>query len=132
MNAPYVKEICPTCRVEFVGPQVSNPNPQHTTKGKRCPAGHWHSLTALWNVRQKIDREKHPMPPPVKKGKPPTLRSLGFGGPHEAYQLAATYLLDGYDQAMKTAPEGTMARAIIDGAFKGRAEIARQILGAAG
>lgn len=129
MSAPYVKEICPTCRAEFTGPQVANS--PWKTKGKRCPAGHWHTLNALWNMRQKIDREKNPMTPPAKKEKPPTLRSLGFGGPQEAYQLAATYLLDGYDQAMKTAPEGTMARAIIDGAFKGRAEIARQILGAA-
>ncbi len=131
MTTPYIKEICPTCRVEFTASQVANPNPQRTTKGKRCPGGHWHSLNALWNMREKVDREQNPMVKTPKKEKPPTLKALGFGGPHEAYQLAATYLLDGYDQAMKTAPEGTMARAIIDGAFKGRAEIARQILGAA-
>lgn len=125
---PWVKEICPTCRAEFTGPQVADPPKK--TMGKRCPAGHWHSLNALWHMREKVDREQNPMTAPPKKAKPPTLKSLGFGGRQEAYQLAATYLLDGYDQAIRTAPEGTFARAIIDGAFKVRAEIAREILGA--
>lgn len=129
MAAPYATEVCATCRTEFVASPTMNP--PNATRGKRCPNGHWHSLNSLLNMREKVERERNPLKLKPKKLRPETLRSLGFGGPHEAYQLAATYLLDGYDQAMKTAPEGTMARAIIDGAFKGRAEIARQILGAA-
>ena len=126
MTAPYVREVCPTCRVEYtVG---HSRNPPNLTPGKRCPNGHWHSLNSLLAMRKKIERENNPLKPKLIKPKPKTLKSLGFGGPLEAYQLAATYLLDGYDQALKTTPEGTMARAIIEGAFKGRAEQARQIL----
>lgn len=55
-------------------------------------------------------------------------RSVGIAGDVEAMQLALAAMLGGYQQLLRTIPEGTQARALIDGAFGRSPEVAKKIL----
>ena len=57
-------------------------------------------------------------------------RSVGIAGDLEAMQLALAAMLGGYQQLLRTIPEGTQARALIDGAFGRTPEVAVKILDA--
>lgn len=116
--------ICPTCNVEYYAkPSFMS---GRASRGKLCPNGHWHTLNSIACYKLKLENAKL-KPAKAKKAKPVTLKSLGFGGRQEAYQLAAVYLLEGYDQAMATIPASPW-RVLLEAAFANRADLARNIL----
>ncbi len=55
-------------------------------------------------------------------------RSVGIAGEIESMQLALAAMLGGYQQLLRTIPEGSQARALIDGAFGRSPEVAQKIL----
>lgn len=55
-------------------------------------------------------------------------RSVGIAGDVEAMQLALAAMLGGYQQLLRTIPEGSQARALVDGAFGRSPEVAQKIL----
>ena len=55
-------------------------------------------------------------------------RSVGIAGDVEAMQLALAAMLGGYQQQLRTIPEGSQARALVDGAFGRSPEVSQKIL----
>ncbi len=127
MTNKLIPVLCPTCGIEYSAKPSFRSG--RASRGKICPHGHWHTLNSIACYREKLENAKL-KPAKEKKPKPVTLKSLGFGGRQEAYQLAAVYLLDGYDQAMATMPSSAY-RGLLEAAFKNRADLARKILEAA-
>lgn len=55
-------------------------------------------------------------------------RTVGIAGDVEAMQLALAAMLGSYQQLLRTIPEGSQARALVDGAFGRSPEVAQKIL----
>ncbi len=55
-------------------------------------------------------------------------RSVGIAGDVESMQLALAAMLGGYQQLLRTVPEGSQARVLIEGAFGRSPEVAQKIL----
>jgi len=112
-----IVETCPTCRVEFIGsPQ------QRGGQGswrKVCPAGHWHTLTALTRTRNAEAQE-------ARESLMSKTREVGIRTDIDAMRLALAAMLGGYERLLATTPE--RSRPVIAGAFGKSPEVCRQIL----
>lgn len=119
--------LCPDCGVEFSGPATSNPNGR-TTQGRTCPKGHWNPYSKF-SAKIAVSDNQMPMAPQPTRME--MLRQIGALTGADATHMSLVTMLECYERAVATAPHGTFARAVIDGAFGKAPEVARRALGVA-
>jgi len=129
MANKLIPVLCPTCGIEYSAkPSFMS---GRASRGKRCPGGHWHTLNSIACYKLKLENAKL-KPAKAKKAKPVTLKSLGFGGRQEMYQLFTVMLLAGFDQAMAMIPQSTPWRGVLESAFGNVPNLVREGLNAVG
>jgi len=92
--------------------------------GKTCPAGHWTSIAMINKHLENLGKQPAAVSEVRKQ-----LTNMGVGERTEQLSVALRWMLDGYDKAIATLPEGTMARGMVAGAFGRMPEMAREVLG---
>lgn len=109
---PTKRFVCPTCEIPFVAPDSTDE--RWRTKGKRCPAGHFHTYTQLhqWAATH----ESEPKEPPVEKPDPDAA----------TYRDLVVAMMASYDRTISTLPP--RAAALVQGAFGHIPDLARRAL----
>ena len=116
------KNICPTCRVEFMGPIVKAPGGGPLSR--QCPNGHWHSLYDLGRVvtAEGVARAANDL-----AGM--RFRKLGVSSNHEeSLTLGILAMVGAYERVRDQFPAGSQARALLEGAFAVPAKVARELV----
>lgn len=110
---------CPACEITF----KANNKIKDGRNGKECPNGHWHSLRHLAYF------ELHGrLPPPrgcfsihdkadSKAKKNDSLSSYGISNRADQLESALQWMLSGYEKLVSQLPDGSMGRALVDGAL---------------
>lgn len=113
--------ICPTCGVEFSGPQVRPPGGRLS---KQCPAGHWHSMHEL--SRRVTAAEAQRCAQEIAGMR---MRKLGVSAHAvDSLSIGLMAMVSAYERLQAQFPAGSQARALLDGAFGVPAKIARELV----
>jgi hypothetical protein len=121
-TAPRKLFTCPDCAIKFIAYTEHHGG----SPGKRCPNGHWHTINRLDRYLKTGLMPKH-----MRQRRDPEiiLAPIKPRSPHEPDATTALrWMLDSYDKIMRTVPNPSASRAIINGAFGHVPELARRIL----
>lgn len=117
-GAPRVDEICPTCGVTFRA--VGYHKPGLSQRYKRCPNGHEHSAFHLVEYRKTLD-----MPKTLERA----LRDQGISRNRiDSLEIGLQAMVGAYERLVRTLPERSQARALIDGVFQVPVKLARELM----
>lgn len=114
--------VCPECRTQFYAKTTTDPEGKKKGPGKLCPNGHW---TPNWRL---IRFQDHPYPGETQDSILTKMRHFGIYGMIESLEVTVRALLGSYESALRSLPEGSAARGIVEGSFKHTAIMARKVL----
>lgn len=115
---PLVDEICPTCGVTFRA--VGYGKPGTSQKYKKCPSGHEHSAFHLVEHRKTLD-----MPKTLERA----LRDQGISRNRiDSLEIGLQAMVGAYERLVRTLPERSQARAMVDGVFQAPVKLARELM----
>lgn len=115
---PLVDEICPTCGVTFR--VVGYRKPGTSQKYKTCPAGHEHSSYQLAMHRKHLDA-----PRSLERA----LRDQGLSRNRiDSLEIGLQAMVGAYERLVRTLPERSQARAMVDGVFQAPVKLARELM----
>lgn len=120
-NPPMNDWICPECGAVFRAKDTFHADGR---RGKTCPAGHWSSVAAIRSHTKSVGTPQTEAEEVRKR-----LARMGLGERNDQLTVALRWMLDGYDRALASLPEKSIARGVVDGAFGKLPAMAREVLG---